>query len=144
MPSSGQINFFSEGISFRLQQKRALRTWIVEVLSRFGKSCHAINFIFCSDRFLLEMNKSFLKHDYFTDILTFPVKLPGNDVAADIFISIDRVRENANKFEVSFMEELHRVMIHGILHLMGYRDKLQPEKKRMRKMEDKMLGLRDF
>ena len=144
MPSAGQINFFNEGISFRLLQKRALRHWILEVLNRSDKSCQGINFIFCSDRYLLEMNKSYLQHDYLTDILTFPVALPASEIAADIFISIDRVRDNANTFKVPFTEELHRVMIHGILHLLGYRDKSKAEEKRMRSLEDKMLLLRKF
>nr|MBP9083360.1 rRNA maturation RNase YbeY [Bacteroidia bacterium] len=103
-----------------------------------------INYIFCSDKFLRKINKQFLNHDYFTDIITFPHEQFTAHIGGDIYISLDRVRENAEEFNQSFTNELHRVMAHGVLHLCGYGDKSEAEEKLMRKMEEKWLKARNF
>ena len=100
-----------------------------------------INFIFCDDAYLLEMNQEYLKHDTFTDIITFDYG-SSEAVSGDIFISVDRIRENAAKLQQNALDELHRVMIHGILHLIGYKDKSPADKAQMTSKEDKYLSLR--
>jgi|ERR1051325_8190810 rRNA maturation RNase YbeY len=133
------IRFFSQDISFKLKKKNSLNTFLLSVIGKEKKSAGEINFIFCSDNFLFTLNKKFLKHTTLTDIITF--QYPSKEVSAEIFISIPRVKENAKKFKVLFEEELHRVMIHGILHLCGYKDKKPADKKEMRKREDFYLKL---
>jgi len=97
-----------------------------------------INVVFCSDAYLLEMNKSYLKHDYFTDIITFDYVEKGI-VSGDLFISLDRIKDNASAYAVAFMQELYRVVIHGVLHLCGYKDKTESEQAEMRKKENQYL-----
>lgn len=99
----------------------------------------SLNYIFCTDKRLLEINRQYLKHDFYTDIITFPLSAPKMPVEAEIYISIDRVRENAKTLDVSFKTELHRVIFHGALHLCGYGDKTKGEKEKMRGKEDKYL-----
>lgn len=101
-----------------------------------------INVIFCSDQYLLQLNKGYLKHDYFTDILTFDLSEGAGPLEGDLFISIPRIRENAKLLKVDFSQELHRVIVHGVLHLMGYSDKKSADKARMREKEDAYLSLR--
>ena len=104
------------------------------------KELEAINFIFCSDEYLLGLNQAHLDHNTFTDIITFELSSKNQPLVADIYISVDRVRENARLFQVSFKEELHRVIFHGVLHLCGFKDKKPAEQKLMREMEGKWLG----
>ena len=136
------INFFSEGVHFTIKNKRILRSWIEQVTALEQQEIGSVNFIYCSDKYLLEINKNYLDHDYYTDIITFDnrdsLQLP---IDSDIFISIDRIQENAIKLNISFDLELHRVMIHGILHLLGYQDKTDEQKKDMRKREEASLSL---
>lgn len=121
--------------TFELAQEEGVRKWIQEVVRQEGKSIQEIVYIFCEDDRLLELNKKFLNHDTYTDILTFPY--PGSDsIHADIFISVPRIKENAEKFKVDEQEEVRRVMIHGVLHLLGYDDQSEEEKKAMRELED--------
>lgn len=137
--SNMHIDFFCENISFSLKKKSVIKDWILSAIKKEKQKAGTISFIFCNDKFLLSLNKKFLKHNTLTDIITFPTSsLSGarGEVSAEIFISIPRVKENAKKFEVSFDNELHRVMIHGILHLCGYADKTPGNKKEMRKRED--------
>jgi probable rRNA maturation factor len=140
MPS---INFYAEAIDFNLPQPRKTKKWIKSVLVQEGVGLRELSFIFCSDRYLAEMNQTYLNHDTYTDIITFDNSEEEGWIEADIFISIDRVQENATGLSISFMEELHRVMIHGVLHLVGYRDKTKNEKSEMRKKEDACLSLAD-
>lgn len=128
------IHFFSQGTPFSLAKKRNVEKLILAVIRKEKKSAAEINFTFCDDKFLLALNKKFLKHNTFTDIITF--QYPSDKLSAEIFISIPRVKENAKKFKVSFENELHRVMIHGILHLCGYTDKTSEKKKEMKEKED--------
>lgn len=137
-----EIRFFTEDISFTLKDKNKLRKWIQVVIDNEGKLPGDLNYIFCSDEFLYKLNIEYLNHDTLTDIITFDLSEDEDEISGEIYISIDRVRENAKKFKVPFYNELHRVMIHGILHLAGYHDKTQEEVTMMRGKEDKCLSLR--
>ena len=128
------ITFNSE-TSFTLKNQKKLVKWIGDVISSEGFQVGEINYIFCDDSYLNKINQEFLNHDTFTDIISFDYTL-GKEVGGDIFISIERVLENAEKFNEVFENELHRVMIHGILHFMGYKDKTKKEKTLMRTKED--------
>lgn len=128
------FRFFSQGIRFSVKKKNAVNKIIRSVFRKEKKKLGEINFIFSSDEFLLSLNKKFLQHDTLTDIITF--QYPSKNISAEIFISIPRVKENAKNFGVSLEYELHRVMIHGILHLCGYKDKTKRDKTEMRKKED--------
>lgn len=141
MPS---INFFNEDISFKLKQVQKLKTWIKTTIAKEKYSLHSVNYIFCSDASLLERNIQFLQHNTLTDIITFDLSEEEGTLDGEIYISIDRVRENAEKFSKSFEDELHRVLIHGVLHLVGYRDKKADQKEEMRKKEDYYLKRRGF
>ena len=128
------ITFNSE-TSFTLNNQNKLVKWIGDVVSSEGFQVGEINYIFCDDSYLNKINQEFLNHDTFTDVISFDYTL-GKEVGGDIFISIERVLENAEKFNEVFENELHRVMIHGILHFMGYKDKTKKEKTLMRTKED--------
>jgi probable rRNA maturation factor len=134
------ISFQNQSISFKLKDKTRLKAWIKTVTEKEKHRLGDINYIFCSDDELLEINIQHLNHTTYTDIITFDYT-EGNKISSDIFISIDRVEENAKKFKVSFEEELHRVMIHGILHLCGYKDKSKADAELMRKKENGALKL---
>ena len=136
----GTIAFFNEGINFTLPKKMLAKSWIKNVIERDKKSCGEINYIFCNDSFLLEMNKNYLNHNTLTDIITFDNS--ENDlISGEIYISIDRVKENALLYSQSFADELNRVMIHGILHLLGNKDKSPVDKSNMRMKEDACLEM---
>lgn len=128
------IEFHNE-IEFVLQNQGELQRWIKKVITSENKEIGEINYIFCSDEYLLERNIKYLDHDTLTDIITFNY-CKGKIITSDIMISIDRVKENSTIFDNSFSEELHRVMIHGILHLIGYDDKTEKEKKLMKEKEN--------
>lgn len=136
------IQFFSEKIRFKLNHPKKTTSWIKSVIRKEGALLNSVNYIFCSDDHLREMNIQYLKHKTFTDIITFNYGAEEGTIEGDIFISIDRVKENAKKFKSDFDTELHRVIIHGILHLMGYNDKAKTEKALMREKEDTYLSLR--
>lgn len=125
--------------AFQFQQEKSASDWIKHCISTEGFELGEINYIFCDDDYLLKLNVEFLQHDTLTDIISFDNTL-GKLVSGDIYISIDRVEENAELFNVSFLNELHRVMIHGVLHYMGYKDASDDEKKAMRKKEDECLS----
>jgi probable rRNA maturation factor len=136
-----KVNFFTESVDFKLPHPRKTSTWICASILSEKKKLKELNYIFCSDEHLREMNIQFLNHKTFTDILTFDNSEDGS-IEGDIFISIDRVKENSAKFNTDFLTELHRVIIHGALHLIGYKDKSDRDKKAMRKKEDAYLSLR--
>lgn len=139
------ISFFSEDIDFTLKDKAKVRSWIADTIKSEGfKRVRELSFVFCSDDYLLEINKQYLNHDTYTDIVTFDSSEQEEVIAGDIFISIERVRENASKFSVSEREELHRVIIHGVLHLCGYYDKKKQEKELMTAKENEYLSKRGF
>lgn len=137
------IEFFFEDIpAFEIDQNFAGQQ-IIELINEEEKETEDISVIFCSDDFLLEMNKTHLDHDYYTDIITFNY-VESNLISGDLFISVDRVKENANTFKVSFYEELYRVILHGVLHLIGYNDKTDDDKKVMRVKENYYLAKIEF
>jgi rRNA maturation RNase YbeY len=135
---ASKINFFTEDIKYILRDKIAIRKWLIDVASNEGCKIEEVNIIFCSDAYLSEYNKRYLKHTSLTDIITFDSS-EGKMISGDIFISIERVCENAIKFKVAENQELKRVMIHGILHLCGYKDKTASDRKKMREKEDKYM-----
>ncbi len=134
------------GISFAFQtncslkKRTILKQWIKTIVENNKKEVGEISYIFCSDEQLLEINKEFLNHDYYTDIITFDYS-EGDIVSGDLFISIERIKDNAKILKNSYQEELHRVIIHGILHLLGYKDKTELESENMRKLEDECLSI---
>jgi rRNA maturation RNase YbeY len=138
------IRFFTEDSSVVLKNKAKLRDWFINTAKAEGNCIKELNYIFCSDAYLLEMNQSYLNHDTYTDIITFDTSENDGKVLGDIFISIDRIKENAKNFGVTESEELHRVMIHGLLHLLGYGDKSKAEKTTMTEKENHHLALRPF
>ncbi len=135
------ISFFIEVDSFKLDQKTKLKKWISEVIKLQQKQVGEINYIFCDDEYLLDINKTYLKHDFYTDIITFDQAELPNKIEGEIYISVERVKDNSETLKVDFKEELKRVVIHGILHLVGFKDKTEKEKKKMRALENEMLQL---
>lgn len=133
------INYFYE-TDFELSDENYITNWIKKVVELHQGSITEINYIFCDDEYLLKINKQYLDHDYYTDIITFDNSI-GKKLESDIFISVDRVGDNAKELSIEFKQELHRVIIHGILHLLGYKDKSPEEEKQMRKLEDEALAL---
>ncbi len=142
--SLSQFSFFADDIDFTLPSENVVKQWLLQIISEHKKDIEEINIIFCSDRRLLFLNEKHLNHSYLTDILTFPYHHSSFPLIADIFISIERVRENALLYGCSFSDELHRVMIHGILHLLGYNDETEEEKSMMRMIENDALKKRLF
>lgn len=136
------INFFLEEVSFTIKHKRILRTWLQQVAHQSGYEIDSLNYIYCSDNYLLNINKTYLDHDYFTDIITFDNQ-EANDplVDADLFISIDRVKDNAKTLGTTIEQELHRVMVHGLLHILGQNDKTKAQQLAMTKREEASLSL---
>ena len=135
------INFFNEDIDFSISNPQACSDWISSIITSHQFSLEEINYIFCSDDYLLQINIDYLNHDYYTDIITFDNSEEPKVIESDIFISIERVKENAQEQSTLFEEELNRVMIHGVLHLLGYGDKTKEEKTVMREKEDACLSL---
>lgn len=135
------VRFFSEKIKFSFKDKSKLREWLKKTAEAENKKISELNYISCSDEYLLELNKQYLKHNTLTDIITFDYSNERKQdvefrVSGDIYISIPRVKENAKKFGVDFRDELHRVMVHGLLHLFGYKDKKAVDKTKMKQKED--------
>ena len=139
-----KIFFFKEGIKFRFPDKDNLEKWITKGIRKEKFKVSNINFIFCNDVYLKKINKKHLSHDYNTDIITFDNSVERKTIEGDIFISIDRIKQNSIAYKTTFRDELHRVLAHGILHLLGYDDKDESGKIEMRKMEDRWLDLRAF
>ena len=135
------INFHIEDVEVKIQQKLKLKTWLKNLIESEGFVLGYVNFVFCSDDYLLKINIEYLDHDYLTDIITFDNSEEEDLIEGDIFISIDRVRDNAKTFDVTFEYELKRVLAHGILHLCGYLDKTDEEEKLMRSKENHYLQL---
>jgi probable rRNA maturation factor len=136
-----QINFFCENISFTLKNKAKIKAWIAKIVLQYEYKLSTINYIFCSDEGLREVNKQYLNHDYYTDIITFDQADDEHTVAGDLYISIDRIVDNAKELGITFEQELHRVLIHGVLHLLGYDDLTDDGEAEMRQKEDEALAL---
>ena len=137
------VYFHSDDTSYILRHKKLVREWIITVIDSENSKPEEINFIFCSDKYLHKINLTYLKQDTYTDTITFDYSQKGL-LSGDIFISIERVKENAKEFNARFTNELHRVMVHGILHLLGYKDKTHAQKVIMREKEDFCLSLLSF
>jgi probable rRNA maturation factor len=135
-----EVNFFYlEPVSI-LKQRNQLKAFLLKTAKQAGRPINTLNIIFCSDKYLLSINQQFLEHDYFTDIITFDLsESKKGAIAAEIYISFDRVKDNAKQMKTPISKELHRVIFHGLLHLLGYKDKLKKDQIRMREMEDKLL-----
>ena len=134
------INFFAEDVDLPLFNESLVSEWLNSVCTAENKKLEEVSIIFCSDEYLLDMNNEYLQHDYYTDIITFDYCID-NQVVGDLFISIDRVKDNSILNHVSFENELLRVMVHGVLHLVGFKDKSDEEAKLMRLKEDEYLNL---
>ncbi len=138
----GELNFFSEEIQYRLRDIKKLRAWIKNTLHEEGGELETINFIFTSDLYLHKINVDYLQHDTYTDIITFEYNEKGMPIISDIYISIDRCRENAKSYKIKLTDEVHRIIIHGVLHLLSYKDKTKKDKELMTSKEDYYLSLR--
>lgn len=134
------IRYYQKDISFNLESKLIIKKWIKTIIEQNEKRCKDINIIFCSDPSILEINNQFLGHDYYTDIITFDY-CEGRDISGELYISIDTVTANAEEYEQPFETELHRVIIHGILHLLGWDDHCEEDIAEMRAAEDSALAL---
>jgi len=137
------VSFHSEQTRFSLTNESQIADWLCGVCQKEGKVLSEISIIFCSDDYLLEVNKKHLHHDYYTDVITFDYT-EENIVSGDIFISVDRVSENAKSFSASVLDEVHRIILHGTLHLIGYTDKEDHAQEEMTAKEDFYLSLRAF
>lgn len=135
------IHFFQEDTDFTPTHPDILADWLVQIASDHEHQIEDLNYIFCSDEYLLGVNRQYLDHDYYTDIITFDNSVEARQIVSDIFISIDRVHDNAQQLQVSEKTELHRVMVHGLLHLLGFQDKTDDQKTLMRQKEDACLSL---
>lgn len=143
------IRYYSEQVSFRLKDRKKITSWITAVADTYSFKVKSLNFIFSSDEYILDINKRFLCHDFYTDVITFDTSqydtasrnIPDNIICGDIFISIDTVKSNSHIFDVSFENELYRVMIHGVLHLIGFDDLNDSDFDRMKEQENIALSL---
>ena len=140
--SKAAIHFFTEEITFTLKHKTIIRNWLRDTIQTEGYTLEELNFIFCSDEYLLGINQQYLDHDTYTDVITFDNAEVEKTIVGDIFISIDRIRENAAAYKHDVLDELCRVMVHGTLHLLGYPDKSKAAKKIMTEKEDFYLAKR--
>ncbi|MFN3967425.1 rRNA maturation RNase YbeY [Flavobacterium sp.] len=131
---------FNYESDFNLDNETVYADWLSKVISSEIKNEGEINYIFCDDDYLLEINQQYLNHDTLTDVISFDYSI-GNELHGDIFISIERVRENASDFNVSFEDELKRVMVHGVLHYCGYKDKSESDEKLMREKEEEKMKM---
>lgn len=138
MSTLDNIEFHSEDIDFQLPNPDIVRMWIHDTIREEGSTLDNLNFIFCSDEYLYQLNVEYLQHDTYTDVITFPYS--DDSVEGDIFISVERTRDNAQDFGVSPMHELHRVIIHGVLHLIGYDDHSDEDEAAMRAKENHYLA----
>lgn len=134
------IIYQNEGVKAPLIKKREVTKWIKDVAASYDKKVGDVSYIFCSDEKILEINKAYLQHDYYTDIITFDYT-DENVISGDIFISLDTVESNAKEFNTDYLEELHRIIIHGVLHLCGINDKGPGEREYMTECENKALSL---
>lgn len=141
---SALIQFFSEEVSFKLEHEQHIHDWVKKVIKEEGLAAVVINFIFCNDEYLLELNQRFLGRDTLTDVIAFDYSESDEEVSGDVFISVDRTSENAEKFGQAPEKEVLRVIIHGTLHLCGYDDHEDDDKALMTAKEDKYLSLLPF
>lgn len=139
MSSLHEIKFHFLVSPFAFRHRKMVKAFILDKLKESGRKVERINYIFCDDTYLLDINRTFLSHDTLTDIITFELCSKNEPLVSDIYISVERVRENAITFKTTFSKELHRVIFHGLLHILGFKDKTDSEKKKMHKQEDEFL-----
>lgn len=130
------ISFYAEDVAFTLPDQEKIKQWIAQVIDEHKYALEELSYIFCSDEYLYQINVEYLDHDTYTDIITFNNSDIPDTIEGDIFISLDRVRDNATEMRIPFEEELHRVLIHGVLHLLGFNDHTSEEEALMREKED--------
>ena len=136
-----QVFFFSADKPITINYRKAFKTFIKKIFFAEGLDVKRIFFIFCSDNYILSVNQKYLKHDYFTDVITFLISKPGQPIDSEVYMSTQRIKENAKIYKVSYQTELLRVIIHSILHLCGYTDKSSVAKKIMRQKEDQYIKI---
>ncbi len=136
------ISFFKENTTFDIKQKNKIKAWLKSIAEGYGFAAGDLNYIFCDDEYLLAMNRQYLGHDYYTDIITFDSRedISSKRLCGDIFISVDTVKANGTQYGEGFEREIMRVIVHGVLHLIGFDDHTAAEQKRMREAENKALG----
>ena len=139
-PKKAKIHFFSHDIPTSLKNTPNLKRFIESIFKKERKRLDYINYIFCSDRTILQINKKYLNHNFYTDVITFDLSWRNKAISAEVYISIERIRDNAKQLDLSIKSELHRVLFHAALHLCGYNDKKKSDKEIMRKMEDKLIN----
>jgi probable rRNA maturation factor len=135
------INYYTENVKSPPLKKKEISEWIKRVAEQHGKKIGQISYIFCDDAKILDVNIEYLQHDYYTDIITFDYT-EGNKIAGDIFISLDTVKSNSEQFETEYIDELHRIIIHGILHLCGIDDKTDEARANMTRLENEALSIK--
>ena len=135
-----KVHFFSHDIPTSLKNATKLKQFIELIFKKERQSLDSINYIFCSDRVILEINKKYLNHDFYTDVITFDLSPNNKAISAEVYISIDRIRDNAKQLGLSIKSELHRVLFHAALHLCGYKDKKKKDQETMRKMENELIA----
>ena len=134
-----RVNFFSHDRRTNLRNRKRLKEFIQDLFSKEKRDLENLSYIFCSDKYLLEINTRFLKHDFYTDVITFDLSSGRNGIEGEIYLSVDRIKKKKKKIGVSFNEELHRVVFHGALHLCGYNDKSKTQQREMRVKENEYL-----
>ena len=140
MSSKSKVYFFFDKVSPSLRSRNKIKAAIEYLFKNEGKQLASLNYVFCSDEKLLTINRDYLKHDYYTDIITFNLS-EGKEIAGEIYMSVDRIRENAMNLKISIFQEQLRVIFHGALHLCGYRDETKAQKDKMRSLEDYYLSV---
>jgi probable rRNA maturation factor len=141
MASKSKVYFFFDNVRISLQNRTKLKRSIEFLFKKEKKSLESLNYIFCSDKKLLDINRQYLKHDFYTDIITFDLSEEGDKIIGEIYISVDRVLENSTALKIPLSKEFSRVIFHGALHLCGYKDKTSEQKHQIRKKEDYYLSL---
>jgi rRNA maturation RNase YbeY len=135
-----RVSFYFLDKSFSFKNRNELKNYVGKIFAVNKRQLAHLSYIFCSDEYLLNINRQFLQHDYYTDIITFDMSLNKKEITGEVYISVDRIRENAKIHHQTLKHELHRVIFHGALHLCGYKDKTERERKIMRKCEDRCLS----
>jgi rRNA maturation RNase YbeY len=135
-----KVHFFSHDFTTRLKNTTRLKLFIESIFKKELQTLASINYVFCSDKVILEINKKYLNHDFYTDVITFDLSTDNKAMTAEVYISIERIRDNAKKLGLTIKSELHRVLFHAALHLCGFKDKKKKEKEIMRKKEDELLA----
>jgi len=139
---NSSIHFFTQYSNYNIPNKKKLKAWLSYIIKTEKGSLNYLNYIFTSDKYLLELNQKYLNHNTYTDIITFPYNSDNEPIMSDIYISIERASDNAKKLNIKKIDEVHRLLVHGLLHLLSYNDHSESEKAEMRKTEDKYLSLR--